>query len=422
MALKWLKNILQKSEPQASAETIKLSQLEGWLDGRSRDPRFEKVLSGLYSSFAALSRELEKDVGAMMAAAPPQEATPRLLKAGQAARDAVRNQMTVMSEKLSPPPEMDFASAMEYHSVLVNHLGRTVLKFGRSQRYAAAVFPKELERINSDLTRVSQVLAELGSSLEKRQKEMEGVTRSRELLFMLKDDYARQAPLKERVEGAKRELSALEAAEARQRSELEALEASEEGRRRARLRECLEAGAGELQQMEMEMAALVAPLSKALSRLGKADPGDRQSAQSRGVLDLLSSSPVRALDQDIAGPLKELAARVPQLGLKDRKREKVEAHIAHLLEAEPLQALKSRHTRVREEMESLEGQIRQSGQEAKRLQEEMDLLRRRREQIQAELDQSRSALSVVQERVAGEERDLAARVEEMGGGTLLMDL
>jgi len=422
MAFKWLKNILQKTEPQASMETIRLSDLQGWLDEKSKDPHFEKVLAGLYGSFAVLSRDLDRDVQAMMAATPPQDTTPRLFKAGKAARDAVRNQMNVMSEKLTPPQETDLASGVEYHSTLVNHLGRTVLKFGRSQRYAAAVFPKELESINSDLTRMSQLLAELGKSLEKRQKELEGVTRSRELLSMLKEDYGRLAPLKGRVEEAERELSNIEDAEARKKKELEELQASDEGRQMSRLRETLNDRTGELERIETEMAALVAPLSKALSRLGKADAGDKESAQNRNLLDVLSTSPARALEHNIAPPLRELSAMIPQLGLKDRKREKVEAHIAHLLEARPLEALKSRHLQVMAEIESLGEQLEQRGLKSRQLKEELNVLRRRREQVLSELDQNKNALSVVQERVLGEERDVAARVEEMGGGKLLMDL
>src|SRR5690606_28207708 len=112
---------------------------------------------------------------------PDPSTPPKLLRAGLAARGEVVKQMESLEEKIDPPRKMDLQSASEQHWALVKGLERTVTTFGRAQRYVAAIFPKSLESINSDLGQISRTLVELEEMIGKRRKLSEEIWYSKEL-------------------------------------------------------------------------------------------------------------------------------------------------------------------------------------------------------------------------------------------------
>ena len=99
----------------------------------------------------------------------------------------------------------------------------------------------------------------------------------------------------------------------------------------------------QLKEAEEEMADLVAPLTKALSRIMKQGSSERLNLQHRNVFEQLRTMPSQVADKDIAGSLEELQSHLATLGLKDRKKEKTLDHIDLLIKKKSLQK-----TRVRQ--------------------------------------------------------------------------
>ncbi len=422
MALNWLKNILQRESPRERSKALRISELDLWLEERSRHPQFEKAVMQTYLRLAGLSRDLSKDLEKARAAKPPDGIAPRLLKAGHAARGSIAKQIEPLLEKMEPPKDPEFDRAVEYHSALVSHVERTALKLGRAKRYAAAVFPQEFDRINSDMMEISQALALLGRSLEKRQVEREGLVRSRELLAQLKEDRARGATKRSDLLEEETNLSQLRELEADLRERGELFATSEEGRRIVSLQSELDAMEERQGLIEAEMAALVAPLNKAISRLVKQDSSDRLDLKNRASLQKLSAVSWEAMDGEISSPLMELKSNLSLLGLKDRMEAKVIAHIDHLLETRSLEALKSRHSELAAEIEGHRSCLGEAGRVAEEIEREKADLMLRIERSNEEIAGLRTALSAVDERAEREEEELRGWVEKMGGEGLEDDI
>jgi len=110
----------------------------------------------------------------------------------------------------------------------------------------------------------------------------------------------------------------------------------------------------ELLRLEGEMLEMVAPLSKALTRIRKQESSNKLSLQNREIFEKLSTAPFEALEEDITGSLVELRSHMASLGLRDRKKEKTLEHIELLIDRKPLQALKSQHSDLLAEIKELE--------------------------------------------------------------------
>ena len=111
--------------------------------------------------------------------------------------------------------------------------------------------------------------------------------------------------------------------------------ASDEGKRTTELRKCLEEKREELSRSKAEMEDLIAPLTKALSRIMKQGSSDRLNLQHGKIFMQLSKSPSTVQDLDISGSLEELRSHLASLGLKDRKKEKILDHIDYLIRKNP---------------------------------------------------------------------------------------
>jgi hypothetical protein len=238
--LKWLKNIFQGSKPRGEAVSLRLNDINSWLEDRQKDSGFEEYLAGIYDRLEGVAGGLSKDVSALVSAEPEPSTPPKLLRAGLAARGELVKQMESMNEKLMPPRKRDIESASQHHWALVKGLERTVTTFGRAQRYVAATFPKSLENINTDLTEVSRLLVELEKEIDKRRKVQEEIWYSRELVARLQDELSGIASLRKTVSENEESL-------ARTGSELSSLEeeskrlaASSEGRKAEDLKKNLE--------------------------------------------------------------------------------------------------------------------------------------------------------------------------------------
>jgi hypothetical protein len=318
--LKWLNDILKKGNSANPTSALALSGLDAWLDQRAENPEFEKKIIDIYARIGAVAVDLAADIKSLRCAAPEESAPPRLLNAGLAAKEALTVQMKGLSEKLVPPSATDVSLASEYHSRMVKGLGNTVLKFGRAQKYVAALFPRQAEKLNSDLNRISHLLVDLNETVNKRHSELLDINAAKRLGDEVADKVRQIRELKEKLQDSEKKLVDLQDYMIKAQSDLKVLESSEKGLRSKALKESLDTKLLELTKTETEMVELVFPLTKALARLVKQDSSDRLELGNRRTFELLMKSPKEVMDIDISATLLELRSKVDLLGLKDRKR------------------------------------------------------------------------------------------------------
>jgi myosin heavy subunit len=421
MALKWLKKIFSKEKAgeDLSVEapvTLALSHVKEWLEERSREPEFEERVRSLYDAIERVAKNLEGDLLALERAEPKEGVPPRLLKAGSAAREKVGRQMSLLTDRLAPPQKVDTRSAEEYHSAMMKHLQNTVQKFGRAQRYTAALFPREVETINSDLGVISRHLADLGDMISSREARLEKFDEAAALVSQVRERSDQIEALKAEISGDEALLETLRGQEMGHQRDIESWTKSDEGKKNLDERKVLEQKLREREQIEMSMADLVSPRAKAVSRIVKQDDSDRIALQHREVFEKLSSSPVRAQEGDVSGALLELKSKVDLLGLRDKKMDRIIEQIDHLLEDRPLEVLKARHLRLKGEVEELERSLSKSGRETARLRDRRDLVRQKTTALQAGIEERRRSLAALEERLTGDLADLKEKLEEIAEG------
>jgi septal ring factor EnvC (AmiA/AmiB activator) len=426
-ALKWLKKIFSKEkggeDPGVEAPlTLALSHVGEWLRGRSQEPEFEERVRSLYDTIERVAKNLEGDLLALERAEPKEGVPPRLLKAGSAAREKVTRQMAVLSDRLSPPLRADTRSAEEYHSAMMKHLQNTVQKFGRAQRYTAALFPREVEMINSDLGAISRHLSDLGDEVQERKERLEKFVEAADLASQVRERRDQIEALKDEISGDEDLLATLRDRERGHQKEIESWTRSDEGKRNLDERKAQEKKLRERDQIEMSMADLVSPLTKAISRIVKQDDSDRIVLQHRGVFEQLSSSPARALEGDVSGALLELKSKADLLGLRDKKRERIIEQIDHLLEDRPLEVLKARHLRLQDEIEELERNLSKSSRETARLKEKRNQVRQRIQAQEAAIEERKRSLAALEERLSGDLADLKITLEDISEGPVEIDV
>jgi chromosome segregation ATPase len=333
----------------------------------------------------------------------------------------VVKQMESLTEKLAPPAHRDIDSASLHHWALVKGLERTVTTFGRAQRYTAALFPREIERINSHLTRVSRLLVELEGEIGKRRKELEEIWFSLELVAKIQAEQSAVHDLSGRVMIDEERLAGLSASSVRLEAEQRRTSESIDGRRSEDLKRSLDQSREDLGRVEAEMADLVTPLSKALARIMKQGANDRLSLRHRDVFLQLLESPARIPDKEIHGSLQELRSHLASLGLKDRKKEKTLEHIDLLIGRRSLESAKSRRFALEDQIRGLETDLSMSSREALDLKEEQSRLRKAIKSLEADLDQSRQELAATKEEVARDESELCDRLSRLAKKPVQVD-
>lgn len=425
--MKWLKKIFSKENAVEDSDVeapviLALSHVKDWLEERSQEPELERNLRSLYDSIERVAKDLEGDLSALEGAEPKEGTSLRLLKAGSAAREKLVRQMRGLSDRVAPPAKADLISAREYHSTMMKHLQNTVQKFGRAQRYTAAIFPREVEMINSDLGTISRHLSDLGEMISEREASLEAFGEAAGLASQVRERRDQIESLKAEIAGDEELLATLRDQERGHQQDIETWSRSDEGRRNFDERKVMEQKLRERDQIEMGMADLVSPLAKAVSRIMKQDDSDRIALQHREVFKELSSSPVRALEGDVSGALLELKSKVDLLGLRDKKRDRIIEQIEHLLEDRPLEVLKARHHRLNGEIEDLEKSLSKSGRETARLREKRDQVRQKTPSLEAAIEERRKGLAALEERLSKDLADLKEKLEEIAGEVLEIDL
>jgi DNA repair exonuclease SbcCD ATPase subunit len=317
---------------------------------------------------------------------------------------------------------MDVVSAAEYHSRIVNGLGNTVLKFGRAQKYVAALFPSQAERLNSHLNRTSHLLVDLNETVDKRQSELEEINAAKRLGNEVADKIRQIKELKKRLQDSERKLVDFQDLTTKAQSDLEALESSEKGQRTKALRESLDIKLLELTKIEKEMAELTIPLTKAAARLVKQDLSYRLELRNRRAFELLMRSPHEVVDSDISGTLLELRSNVDLLGLKDKKREKIVEHLDRLIEDKSLERLKVKHSQSSEVAKGLSAKLSESSQDMTRLEAEIEQALQQIEMTKGSMEQNMKSLSTMEELVSKCETELGAMLERIADRPIKIEM
>jgi DNA repair exonuclease SbcCD ATPase subunit len=420
--LKWLNNIFKSTGSKKEFSNISLSDLDALLAERTKDPEFEEEIIGIYAEVASLAKKLSKDASDLGSLSPDLSNPPRLLNAGMAARDAMINHLESLSLKLNPPDDVTIDSASDYHSKLVNGLGNTVQKFGKAHRYVAALFPREAEKISSDLNRLSRLLVNLNDTINKRKLVAEEIDASRKLLVTVHDQADRIEAMKKDLANRESSIDELQILENKIISDLDRFKSSEEGHKARALCEILEERRSEIMTIEAEAFGLVAPLTKAISRIVKLNANDKLELQHRPAIELLPKEPLKALKEDIRGPLLELKSKADLLGLKEKKQEKILEYIDRLIEDKMLEALEARHSEISKAIRIIEKDLGGSQREIKIQEERLAQTTRQIESLKTSVDQTRESLTRIEEKASRDKRELKARVEKMAGVTVTLDI
>lgn len=411
--MKWLKDIFRGKGAEGKTIVLGLSDINSWLEEKSKNSEFEKSLQDIYGRMEEGAADLGRDVTALRSAEPDKSTPPKLLRAGLAARGEVVKQMESLAEKLMPPRQKDIESASEHHWTLVKGLERTVTTFARAKSYAAALFPKNVESINSDLTKISRLLVDLEGEIGKRRKELEEIWYSRELVARLDEERSSIDALQGKVKEDEEGLAELSASLARLEADQKRLATSEQGKRTEDLKKSLDQKRQELSQAKAEVADLIAPLTKALGRIMKQGSSDRLNLQHEAVFEQLRTGPSQVPDSEIAGSLEELKANLAALGLKDRKKEKILDHIDLLIKRRSLQNARSRHARLEEKIQELEMRLAESSCEALHLKDALSQARKGIRSLEMGLDRSRQDLAALEERATQDDSELKERLGKL---------
>jgi len=303
-------------------------------------------LKEIYGCMENVAEALSRDISALASASAIDGTPPKLLRAGLAARGEVVKQLATLSLKLIPPKKKDLDSAFQHHWTLVKGLERTVTTFGRAQRYVAALFPRNIESINSDLTQISRLLVDLEGEIGKKRRVAEESWYSRELAERLQEELSGIHELKKTTLHYETTLAGIAARLSGLEEEAKRLTASDEGKRAEELKRNLEKKKHDKSQAEDELADLISPLTKALGRIMKQGSSDRINLRHKDVFEQLLEYPSLVQDKDIAGSLEELRRHLAILGLKDKKKEKILDHIDLLIKRRSLENARARQANI----------------------------------------------------------------------------
>jgi len=420
--LKWLTNIFGKKSANEESAILQLAEIDSWLDERGKESDFAARCKEIYCRMEDVAKILSKDISALEAASADDATPPKLLRAGLAARGEVAKQLETLSLKLMPPKKNDLDSAFQHHWALVKGLERTVTTFRRAQSYVAAIFPRNIESIKSDLGQISRLLVDLEAEIAKKRKVQEEIWYSRELAERLQKELSDIDDLKKKTQQDTATLSGIASQLSGLEEEAKRLDASDEGKKVQELKTILEKKNEEKSQTEEELNDLIAPLTKALARMIKQGSSDRINLQYKNVFDRLIVSPSIVQDKEIAGSLKELQSHLATLGLKDKKKEKILDHIDLLIKRKSLENARARLQAIIEEILEMESQIKDSSREGHRLKEEMSRARKSKKSLEATLDQSKKDLSSIEEKAAADELELEERLARIAARPIKLDL
>jgi hypothetical protein len=420
--LKWLKDIFKMKPSRKEPAILPLAEVDSWLQEWAMKSDFSARCREVYGRMDGAAKKLDEDISSLKSASSDDEAPPKLLRAGVAARGEVIKQLETFSLKLKPPKKDDLDVISQHHWALVKGLERTVTTFGRAQSYVKALFPRNIESINSDLTEISRLLVDLEKAIGEKRKTQEESWFCRETALRLKGELSGIVDLKAKTQQDGAALSELSSKLSNLERQAGKLEASDDGKRIREMKSSLEKRTAEKSQAEAELHDLIAPLNKALARMKKQGSSDRITLQHEKVFERLGSSPSSVQDKEIVGALNELQGHLTVLGLKDRKKEKVLDHLDLLITKRSLEDVRGRLQTISEEIARMQSQIEEGSREGLRMKEEMSQARKEKRSREAALDQAKKDLALLSEKAESDEQELNDRLARIAGGPMKLDL
>lgn len=413
--MKWLKEIFQRGSGRAGPLCLQISEVRDWLIENTADPAFDKRLQEIYRGIEATRASLQEELSALERAEADESTPPKLLRAGLAARSELSKQLSTLAFKLSAPKRCDLDSATEHHWSALKGLERTATTFSKAQRYVAALFPKNIERINRELAAISRILLDLENLIKERRKAseerwyceelasklMNGIKRGDELNGRLALDEAKEKKAGERIAGL------LE--EAGRHAKSEQAKDVEEARRE------LEKAKQKRADVVEELTLLIAPLTKALGRIAKQGSRESISLKHDLVFEKLLKSPESVSDPEISGSLEELNSHLAALGLKDRKKEKILDHIQLLIRERSLERARARQVELDVRIIELEGRIREGSHEQKRLKEETAFEKKAAKELHSAMDQCKDEFASLSQKMGSWEEEINERLSGIAG-------
>ena len=420
--MKWLKDIFKMKSSREEPAILPLAEVDSWLQEWTNQSDFPARCREVYDRMDGAAKGLKEDISSLKSASPDEEAPPKLLRAGVAARGEVVKQLETFSLKMEPPKKDDLDGISQHHWALVKGLERTITTFGRAQSYVKALFPRNIESINSDLTEISRLLVDLEKAISEKRKTQEESWFCRETAQRLKGELSGIIGLRAKTAQDEAALSELSSKLSSLERQSERLEASDEGKRIRELKTLLEKRTAERSQAEGQLHDLIAPLNKALARMKKQGSSDRINLQHEKVFEKLGNAPASVQDKEIAGALNELQGHLAVLGLKDRKKEKVLDHLDLLITKRSLEDVRGRLQTISEDIASMQSQIEQDSREGLRLKEEMSQARKEKRSREAALDKAKKDLAQLNEKAASDEQELNDRLARIAGRPMKLDL
>jgi chromosome segregation ATPase len=128
------------------------------------------------------------------------------------------------------------------------------------------------------------------------------------------------------------------------------------------------------------------------------------------------------LNSDISGPLLELQSLMDFLGLKDKKREKILAHIDCLIQDKSLQKLKAKHNEIILNVNILEKELSENSLEITELEAISERTSQQIERLEASIEQNNRNLSALEEKVLADKTELKVMVERIACKPMVIDL
>jgi hypothetical protein len=420
--LKWLGNIFGRNRSKEERSSLRLEEIDSWLSEWEESDGFGERLDEIYGRMDEAARSLSQDIASLNSADADESAPPKLLRAGLAARGEVTKQLLSLSEKLQPPKKRDLEATFQHQWAALKSLERSATIFARAQRYVAALFPKSIEKINSDLADISRILLGLEGEIGKRRKASEESWYSRELAERLQQALPRIEDQKKKALVDERSLSDLRSKILALEDEAKRHSQSQDARAAEEMKGVLERAERERSRAEGELADLISPLSKALARITKQGAISKISLQHEKVFDELLKAPENVGDEEIVGALRELQSHLSHLGLKDRKKEKILDHIDLLICNRSLENAKARRAFAEKEIHETEAALKECSREARRLREEIALAKKSYKSLEAGLLQDRRELDSAGEKAASDEKELAERLSKIAGRPIDLDI
>ncbi|MCU0637569.1 MAG: hypothetical protein MUE87_02975, partial [Methanothrix sp.] len=366
--MKWLGNIFGRNRAKEERSSLRLEEIDSWLSEWEESDGFGERLDEIYGRMDEAARSLSQDIASLNSADADESAPPKLLRAGLAARGEVTKQLLSLSEKLQPPKKRDLEATFQHQWAALKSLERSATIFARAQRYVAALFPKSIEKINSDLADISRILLGLEGEIGKRRKASEESWYSRELAERLQQVLPRIEDQKKKALVDERSLSDLRSKILALEDEAKRHSQSQDARAAEEMKGVLERAERERSRAEGELADLISPLSKALARITmskalaritKQGAISKISLQHEKVFDELLKAPENVGDEEIVGALRELQSHLSHLGLKDRKKEKILDHIDLLIRNRSLENAKARRAFAEKEIHETEAALKE---------------------------------------------------------------